>query len=98
MTAEMLGQTDRNYILGALLPELAHKDLFFTDRDASVIRTGSDHGADWYIITGLMEANSFCEFVVHVAWADDVLVTILQIPEDGDEPFVRPPIVLQGVK
>ena len=88
--AHMMGQEDTKALLNEWLPKLRTCDLHFDGRDASVIRTGSDHGADWYVVVGLVEANHlFGEWVIYVEASDAVRFTVLRIPDLGDRGYLE---------
>lgn len=92
MTATLMGQTDSRMILDEVFDESLGRGLNFDVSDASVLRVGSDHGADFYVITGLVERNRFDTFVGYLEWADNARLTLLQVPENGDVAWARPPI------
>jgi hypothetical protein len=92
MTATLMGQADTRLILDKVFDESRKVGLYFNVTDASVIRVGSDHGADFYVITGLVEANRFDTFVGYLEWADNARLSFMQVPENGDWPWARTPI------
>jgi len=92
MTATLMGQADTRMILDEVYDEAMGVGLNFNVTCSSVILVGSDHGADFYVITGLVEANRFDTFVGYLEWADNARLTLMQVPENGDPAWVRDPI------
>ncbi len=89
--ATMMGQEDTQSALGNWLEQIRLKaELHFDAHAATLLRVGSDHGADFWVVTGLVEANRpFDVWVMYVEEADNIRYTIMQMPEDGSEPLLR---------